>query len=238
MSDITPIKSLMADLEREPRIDLHHHPIRAEIRDGVLVLEGKVANIAAKRLARLLAHRHADSVLDQVRVEVSEPESAGQLREEVVNLLQEEPDLKACGLYLRDGDQLHTLRVGDSAWGEPRIEIDTRDGAVYLSGTVPSLGHRRLAEVLAWWAAGCETVDNRLHVVPRERETDAELADTVRRVLEKDPLVHAAPLTITIRDGVVTLAGTAGSDEERYLAVQDVWYIPGVRDVVDRIEIV
>lgn len=235
----TRVKTLMADLERDIRVNLHRHPIRAEVRDGVLVLEGTVANIAAKRIAHHAAHRHGGKlpVLDLLRVETAEPEGAGQLRDEVVNLILEEPALKDCGLYLHDGGRLETLRAGRGGQDEPRIEIDTQDGTAILTGSVPSLTHRRLAEVLAWWAAGCEIVDNRLHVQPPERETDDELADAVRLVLEKDPLVHQDRLAIRVAEGMVTLTGTAASDEERYLAVQDVWYIPGVRDVADHIQV-
>lgn len=133
--------------------------------------------------------------------------------------------------------QLETLRVGRSDWGEQRIEIEVREGTVILAGQVLSLTHRRLAEVLAWWAAGCERVENLLHVVPPEQETDDELTDAIRLVLEKDPLVRPDALKVTVRDGVVTLEGGLASDDERLLAVQDVWYVPGVQDVVDRIAV-
>ncbi len=112
-----------------------------------------------------------------------------------------------------------------------------QDGTVTLSGTVLSLSHRRFAEVLAWWAAGCESVVNLLHVVPPEQETDGELADAVLMVLEKDPLVHQPQNHITAEQGTVTLEGYLASDEERRLAVLDAWYVPGVHDVVDRIQV-
>jgi osmotically-inducible protein OsmY len=233
------VKAIMADLERDTRINLHAYPIRIGVKDGVLVLEGTVENIAAKRIARHTAHRHAANapVLDRLRIEAPEPGGTGQLRDEVVNLLQEEPVFKECGLYVREGDRLDTLRVSHSDWGEQRIEIEVEDGAVTLSGRVLSLSHRRLAEVLAWWAAGCEIVENLLHVVPPERETDDELVDAVCMVMEKDPLVRADQLLITAQQGVVTLAGFVASEDERHLAVQDAWYVPGVQDVVDKLTV-
>jgi hypothetical protein len=33
------LKNMMAALEREPKIDLHHHPINADFSDGILTLE-------------------------------------------------------------------------------------------------------------------------------------------------------------------------------------------------------
>ncbi|MGX2038987.1 BON domain-containing protein [Methylocaldum sp. MU1018] len=241
------IKAVLADLEHDTRVNLHDYPIRIGVEDGALVLEGRVGDIAAKRIAHAVAYRHADNapVVDRLRIAVPPSEKAGGLRDEVVNLLQQEPVFRDCGLYVREGDRLETIRVGRSEWpdrsegdwGEQRIEIDVRDGTVKLSGNVLSLSHRRFAEVLAWWAAGCEAVENLLHVVPPERETGGELADAVLMVLEKDPLVHQSQLYVTAEQGTVTLEGYLPSDEERRLAVLDAWYIPGVHDVVDRIQV-
>jgi osmotically-inducible protein OsmY len=233
------IKAIMADLERDTRVDLHRFPIRINMENDTLVLEGTVENIAAKRIARNTAHRRANNapVLDRLRIAVPESEGQGKLREEVVNLLQGESSFNTSGLYVRDGGRVETIRAGCSDWGDHRIEIEVRDGTVTLSGNVLSLTHRRLAEVLAWWAAGCATVENLLHVVPPERETGDELADAVRIIMEKDPLVRVDQLIIRAEQGVVTLEGSVASDEERQLAVQDAWYVPGVQDVVDGIQV-
>lgn len=233
------IKAILADLEHDVRVNLHRYPIQVALHEGSLALDGVVEDIAAKRIARNTAHRHAGHwpVLDRLRVEVPPSEGVGHSRDEVVNVLLDEPEFKDCGLRARDGAALRTLRPSGGAWGERFIEVEARGGSLILSGEVLSLAHRRLAEVLAWWVAGCERVENLLHVVPPERETDGELADAVRLVLEKDPLVRAGELAITARDGRVSLAGRVASQEERRLAVQDVWYIPGVRDVLDEIAV-
>jgi osmotically-inducible protein OsmY len=224
------IKAILADLEHDVRVNLHRYPIQVALQDGSLALDGVVEDIAAKRIARHAAHRHAGHlpVLDRLRVEVPPAEGVSHSRDEVVNVLLDEPDFKECGLRVRDGEELRILRPGSGAWGERVIEVEARDGSVILSGEVLSLTHRRLAEVLAWWVGGCERVENLLHVVPPERETDDELANAVQIVLQKDPLVQADDLAVTVREGQVTLAGRVASQEERRLALQDVWYIPGV----------
>ena len=38
-----------AALEREPRINIHRHPIHIGAADGTVTLEGEVADVAAKR---------------------------------------------------------------------------------------------------------------------------------------------------------------------------------------------
>jgi osmotically-inducible protein OsmY len=230
------VQDLLAALEREPRVDLHHYPIAIQEQEDRLILEGIVANIAAKKLALRIAQRVCGScpVLDRLHVAASHMEE-GQLRAEVINILMGEPVFAEYGIRLKRDASVETWRVAKSTTDEV-IEVEVRDGTVVLSGRVGSLTHRRLAEVLVWWTAGCELVENRLRVVPPEKENDGELSDAVRIVLEKDPLVHSGQISIAVEHGEVTLNGYVASDEERRLAVLDAWYVPGVREVVDHIQ--
>ena len=110
------------------------------------------------------------------------------------------------------------------------------DGGIALSGQLESFTHMRLAEVLMWWTEGCQFVDNKLEIVPPEQDNDNEITDAVRMVLEKDPLVHDSQLLAGTSGGIVVLNGSVASEEEKKLAILDAWYVPGVADVVDRIE--
>lgn len=230
------IQEVLVALGRDARIDLRHYPILVRDQEERLVLEGTVANIAAKKLALKIAQRvcGACPVLDRMRVVASHMEDS-QLRAEVINILMGEPVFVDYGFRVKVDNAYETWRVPKSAIGE-QIDIEVRAGVVTLAGRVGSLTHRRLAEVLAWWTAGCELVENRLRVVPPELENDGELTDAVRLVLEKDPLVHSSQIAIAVDHGEVTLNGFVASDEERRLAVLDAWYVPGVREVVDHIQ--
>lgn len=229
------IHSLMAALERDSRVDLHQYPVRIANGGNQLVLEGDVENIAAKKVISRIAHRVAGNlpVVDRLRVSASESREDGALRTEVTRALMEEPVFTECTIRVGRNQQLETIREGR---GDGRIDIHAEEGTVCLEGNVVSLTHRRLAEVLTWWTAGCRRVNNHLHVTPAEQETDDELADAVHMVLEKDPLVHAGQLSIAVREQVVTLRGYLASDEERRLALMDAWYVPGVHDVVDQVQ--
>lgn len=231
------VDTVLAELERDERVNLHDYPISIAINGSTLVLEGEVENIAAKKIAAATAARvhQAGALADNLRVSASDPHNEGVLREEVVTSFVEEPVFTEYTLRLLRGGQAEVLRDGrDDEHGHIDITID--DGSVALEGRVGSLTHRRLAEVLMWWTAGCQRVDNQLEVVPPEEDNDGELTDAVVMALEKDPLVHASQLSVHARDGVVTLDGYVASLEEQRLAVLDAWTVPDVKDVVDRIQ--
>ena len=54
---------------------------------------------------------------------------------------------------------------------------------------------------------GSRDVVNGLEVVPVQEDSDDEIAEAVKLVLEKDPLVNAYRIRVTVRAAVVTLEG-------------------------------
>lgn len=229
------IHSVMAALERDSRVDLRQYPVRISNGAAELVLEGDVEHIAAKKVIARTARQVAGNrpVVDRLRVASREPREDGALRDEVMRVLLEEPVFTECTIRVGRNQHLETVREGRA---DGRIDIHAEGGSVCLEGEVVSLTHRRLAEVLTWWTAGCQRVNNRLRVKPAEQEHDGELADAIHMVLEKDPLVHASQLSVAVREQVVTLRGYVASEEEHRLAVMDAWYVPGVHEVVDQVQ--
>jgi osmotically-inducible protein OsmY len=73
--------------------------------------------------------------------------------------------------------------------------------------------------------------------MPPEDDSDDEIADAVRLVLEKDPFVDATQIRVGVRRSVVTLAGLVPSEPEREMAEFDAWYVFGVDGVQNRIEV-
>jgi osmotically-inducible protein OsmY len=232
-------KIVTATLERDTRINVHRSPITVEVKAKDIVLEGQLDNIAEKRAAvdaatRSLSGREGWHIVDQLRVRPTEHKENLELREAVSLALTDEPVFREYTLLTKVVDNIEMLR--DKGPGNREIMAIIQDGCITLSGQVESLSHRRLAEVLMWWTNGCEFIDNQLEVEPPERDTDNEITDAVRIVLEKDPLVHASQLLVGTAGGVVVLNGSVASEEEKRLAILDAWYVPGVADVVDRIE--
>lgn len=233
------LKRVRAALEIEPRINLHRYPIHVSLDDGVLTLDGDAQDIAAKRLAFALVHRipGVGSVLDRLGVARTTARGDGEILDALSQSLLRELDLKNCSLRREEKGQVETLHeaVTDDASGD--ITFSAEDGVISLEGHVISLSHRRIAEVLAWWVPGCRLVHNRLTVRPPEEDNDGELADAIRLVLELDVLVHADQIGVNVVDRVVTLAGVVGRSDERHRAELDVWYVPGVHEVVNTLEL-
>jgi osmotically-inducible protein OsmY len=116
------------------------------------------------------------------------------------------------------------------------IEIAVEDGNVLLEGQAPSLSHKRLAGVLAWWVPGSANVLNCIEVTPPEEDNDDEITDATRIALEKDPFVNADQIRVTTRNRVVTLEGFAPNEDEKEMAEFDAWYVFGVDKVINKIE--
>lgn len=237
--DQTILKQVQAALEVEPRINLHRHPLRMKLQNGQLTLAGETASIAAKRVALRAARRIVGNnrIEDCLLVVPAEHKGDGEILDALGERLLRQGELKNCTLRRLDKGQLEVLHeaIGDDSCGD--ITFAVAEGVVSLDGRAISLSHRRLAEILAWWAPGCRNVVNRLAVVPAELDTDDELSDAVRLALEIDPLVHADQISVSTEAGVVALDGTVGRPLEREMAELDAWYVAGVNGVINRVEL-
>ncbi|HXG28440.1 MAG TPA: BON domain-containing protein [Nevskiales bacterium] len=230
------LKQVQAAFEHETPLNLQTHPIQIQVSDGTLILEGEVPDIATKQKAVVLATRTVGATLelvDRLRV-ATEPVGDGALRDAVCERLLQDIDFRNCTIRARLKGQLETLHeaIGDTSGA---IEVAVEDGVVTLAGQVISLSHKRLAGVLAWWARGCRNVVNALEVVPPEEDSDDEITDALRLVLETDPFVHADQIGIGTKNRVVTLEGVVATEAERNRAEQDAWCLHGVADVINHI---
>lgn len=232
------IKDVMAALEREPKVDFHHYPIAVDFDAGILTLEGNVKDIAAKKLALETGGAVATvtGIVDRLKVVAAEHMTDEVILEHVRDALLQEPALSNCALRLRLADRQLVMREPPTD-SKAVVEVAVHNGNVLLEGEVPSLSHKRLAGVLAWWVPGTQNVLNCLMVEPPEEDSDDEMTDALRLVLEKDPFVNADQIRIRARDRVVTLEGLVSNETESEIAEHDAWYVFGVDKVVNRLEL-
>ncbi len=229
MSQKDMVAALLAAFEKDPDINLHESPIHVTYHAS-LRLEGEVANIIVKRKARRIATHVSglSDIEDQIRLRPGERRVGIALQDAVVYALSQEPAFRDIPVHPSPASE-----AADRAW----IGVGVQDCVVRLEGQVGSLSHRRLAEVISWWVPGSCDVHNHMRVRPAEKDNDDEVSDAVRMVLEKDPLLHAETIGVHTHDRVVTLDGMVHSDEQRRMALYDCWYVPGVHDVRDHLQV-
>jgi len=232
------VKRVRAALERHPLVNLHRFPMDLRAEGDELVLEGEVEDIAAKRIARLVATTEfgIDGVRDELRVAPAESRGDGAIAADVERALKEEPAFRDYLMTARDGAPEPPARTTEVRQ-RGVISAAVADGVVTLHGAVESLSHERLAGVLAWWTRGVRNVASHLRVLPEERDTDEEVTDALRLVLEKDPALDAGNIAVEVRDHRVTLRGSVAGDEQWRLANRDAWYLSGVQDVENLLEV-
>ena len=230
------VTAVRAALASEPRVGARRHRIVLRFEGGDLTMEGEVADAAAKKLAleRAASVAGVHHIVDRLRVEPSRAMSDAEIRDHLRDLLRGEPELSGIGIRVAAGaDPSGALE----AFFPFVLDATVRDGVVTLSGDVPSLRHKRLAGVIAWWVPGTRDVVNGLEVVPPEQDDDGELRDAVSLALERDPLVDAGRLSVGARGGTVALGGAVATPAQRRMAELDAWCVFGVDRVVNRIEV-
>lgn len=231
-------KEVRAALEHSRRINLHRSPIDVHVENASIVLDGEVTSIEEKRLAIECAKtvRGVPRVDDHLHVRPATRVGDGTIRDAVCRHLMEEPAFLGLNIACRlAGDADEVARRLDEPSGS--IEADVADGVITLRGRVMSLAYKRLAAVLAWWAPGCRDVVNQIEINPAEADNDGEIREAIELVLNKDPIVHSDQVTCRVRDGHVVLRGLVATNEEKRMVERDVWYIEGVRDVVNEIAV-
>ena len=113
------------------------------------------------------------------------------------------------------------LSVNDELFWDPKIDnaaiaVSADDGAVTLSGTVGSYRQKREAEKAAERVYGVVYVNNDLDVqaVDEGPRKDADMCSDVLQAFALDSLVPST-IDATVKDGFVTLTGTAVWQYER-----------------------
>lgn len=151
----------------------------------------------------------------------------------------------------------------DDALKAREVDVDTENGVVTLTGSVPSEAARGQAENIAQSVTGVTRVQNNLRVeaetagVDQGRPNVPAISRTGKSADDADDRVNASWITTKIQaqyfadvdvkgrtidvttspDGRVTLAGTVTSTAERDEALRIARTTEGVREVIDRLRV-
>lgn len=127
----------------------------------------------------------------------------------------------------------HDVRVDAT-----NVNVDVQNGAVHLTGMVPTYFQKMTAGADAQRIKGVRGVRNDLVVTLATPFSDQEITDTVRANLSRDVrITNPQAINLATTNGVVSLRGQVGTYDQKAGAVDDAWTAPGVVDVVDQIEV-
>jgi len=127
----------------------------------------------------------------------------------------------------RDSYVFKTYLKGDD------IKIQSKDGAVTLTGVVSEESRRGLAKETVAGLPGVKSVDNRLEVkgASPTPNSDAWLGEKVKATLLFHRSVSAFITEVDVKDGIVTLRGDTASQAQKELTTEYAKDVEGVKGV-------
>lgn len=114
------------------------------------------------------------------------------------------------------------------------VEVQTREGIVYLNGVVDTADARREAGRVAWHVEGVRGVENDLTVGERTVGSwidDVVISSKVKSQLISNSEIRAADIDVSSSQGVVTLIGRVSSKEIKIDAERIARATRGVKNV-------
>ena len=212
-SDSQIKQDVLNELKWDTRVD--ETDIGVQVRDGVVTLVGSVPVYAKKLAARDAAHR-VHGVLDVV----------------------DEMQVRVPGIGARSYTEIaHAVRLAlewDAFVPDERITSTVSMGIVTLEGPVDTWAQRADAERAVRGLSGVRGVINQLSV--RTKQIDAtRIKNDIEEALERQAEREARRISVTVREGTVTLTGRIRSWAERNAVDRVAGFAPGVQRVDDRL---
>ncbi len=142
---------------------------------------------------------------------------------------------------LVQSDQAIAAAIREAESYDPRVktfnlDVTVADGVATLSGTVDTLNAKLAAEAVARSTVGVRDVKNQLAARSQQALSDSVLAGRVNEALQFDPITNSHDIIATVKDGYVTLTGTASTRFERAEAFDVASRMAGLVGVVNKLE--
>ena len=142
----------------------------------------------------------------------------------------EDGDLKDYEIRNAVDDQL----IGDPATPADRIDVSVVEGIATLSGSVGNVLAKDRAERIAETVKGVRGVVNDIDVTAPFRY-DEVVAEDVENALRWNAATESWEISVSVKDGIATLAGVADSWQEKELAAKVAKGVRGVKGIDNEI---
>lgn len=204
---------VLNELKWDTRVD--ETDIGIQVKNGIVTLVGTVDVYAKKIAAREAAHR-VHGVLDVV----------------------DEMQVKVPGIGARTDTELaRAVREGlewDAFVPDEKIASTVSMGIVTLEGLVQTWTQRADAERVVRGLSGVRGVINQISVSAKAVDP-VRIKNEIEEALERQAEREARRIDVTVKDGVVTVAGRVRSWAEKNAIDRVVGFAPGVRRVDDQL---
>ncbi|MEO6175838.1 MAG: BON domain-containing protein [Flavobacterium circumlabens] len=119
------------------------------------------------------------------------------------------------------------------------IEVSVHDGTVTLSGAVDNYNNKKQAEQTVKHISGVKSVIDNVEVKlsASSIRNDTDITSSVIKALKEKWAIPNHRVTVTVKDGWVTLGGILHWNFQRKAADNAIRYLDGVRGVIDEIKI-
>ncbi|MCS7279333.1 MAG: BON domain-containing protein [Thermodesulfobacteriaceae bacterium] len=121
-----------------------------------------------------------------------------------------------------------------------KIDVDTVNGVVTLTGLVDSEEERQRAIKIAASVEGVRKVINNLRIEKRtvvSYLSDKEITAKIKVKLIEDSELKALSIDVDTVNGVVTLTGMVESERQKFKAIEHAKSVSGVKKVIDNLQI-
>lgn len=208
-------KDVLEELRWDTRVD--ETDVGVEVDRGIVTLTGAVDNWAKKLAAQDAAHR-VSGVLDVANdVTVRIPGLGAPTDTEIAQAVRKALEW-------------------DVTVPDTRLQSTVSDGGVTLAGSVDYYAQRNDAERAVANLKGVRWVNNQIEIAGPRAAPDA-IRQAIADALERHAERAANRIEIDVRDGKVTISGTAKSWGERNAIIGAAFTTPGVLNVEDKIRV-
>jgi osmotically-inducible protein OsmY len=214
-SDSQIQQDVLAELDWEPTIDASQ--IAVDVADGVVTLSGRTASFAEKLDAAAAAQRVGGVRALAQQIEVALP------------------------AWRRNSDADITLAVKAALhWLTHRpqesVQVEVENGWITLSGAVDSEYQRDAASAALRNIRGVRGLNDQVAIATQV--SHGAVRAEITAALSRRAGTKAQDIAVDVSGCDVTLSGTVHSWSERDLARHSAWASPGVRNVVDNLNVV
>lgn len=203
---------VLEELKFTPEVDHSHIGVAAK--NGIVTLTGFVPNYLQKSAAERAAARvrGVKAIAEEIEVRfASDPKTSdAEIAERILSMIEWDVSLAA-----------------------DKIKVKVEKGWVTLTGTVDWNFQRDAARRAASRITGVKSVLNNIAVT--HKPTSFDVREKIVAALKRSSAIDARNIDISVDGGAVKLKGEVHGWNERRIAEQAAWSVPGVTRVQDEI---